>query len=188
MRTKILFLTLALLITNVPAYAQLKDENLLISPPPGFKVGFESDKNKVIMQEWVPQGQTVDEWTDMVTVQIFLGGKDLDDKQFADFMTKQWSSACQGGTGTPAASSLDNGYASSSFTLSCPLNTATGKPEYTLVKAIKGTDSFYAVQKAFRFTPSQEQIAQWSQYLNNVHVCDTRGDTHPCPTLKPIAP
>ncbi len=44
----------------------------------------------------------------------------------------------------------------------------------TWFKAIAGNDSFYVVQKAFKFEPSPEQLTQWLGYLNKVSVCDTR--------------
>ena len=68
----------------------------------------------------------------------------------------------------------------------CPRNKDTGKPEFTLLKAIGGKDSFYLVQKAFRFKPEKAQIEQWSRYLRTVFVCDTRIVDRACPaTGKP---
>jgi hypothetical protein len=67
------------------------------------------------------------------------------------------------------------------------LNQATGKPEKTWFKAIKGNDSFYVVQKAFKFDPSKEQIAQWMQYFRSVAVCDTRLADRPCPKLEKMS-
>jgi hypothetical protein len=46
-----------------------------------------------------------------------------------------------------------------------------------------GNDSFYIVQKAFRFEPAQEQISHWLQYLQTVNVCDTRLPDRACPDL-----
>ena len=63
----------------------------------------------------------------------------------------------------------------------CPLNQATGKPEITWFKAIQGNDSFYVVQKAFKFMPTNEQVVAWTQYLKSVQVCDTRIKGRECP-------
>jgi len=68
--------------------------------------------------------------------------------------------------------------------LRCPLNPASGKPEVTLFRAIKGTDSFYLVQRATRYEPTAEQIGQTAKYLASVNVCDTRAAEHPCPDMK----
>jgi hypothetical protein len=65
--------------------------------------------------------------------------------------------------------------------LSCPLNPSTQKVEYTYLKAIQGNDSFYLVQVAFRYEPSDEDVTQWMQYLKQVQVCDTRIPERACP-------
>jgi hypothetical protein len=65
------------------------------------------------------------------------------------------------------------------------LNKATGKPEITWFKAVRGNDSFYVVQKAFKFTPSAEQVTTWTQYLRGVAVCDTRLPDRTCPKTTP---
>jgi hypothetical protein len=48
------------------------------------------------------------------------------------------------------------------------------------MKAIQGRDSFYLVQKAYKFEPSAEQKKQWDDYLDSVSVCDTRRPERPC--------
>ena len=47
------------------------------------------------------------------------------------------------------------------WALGCKRNPATGKPEMTWFKALAGIDSFYVVQKAFKFVPSKDQVAKW---------------------------
>ena len=53
--------------------------------------------------------------------------------------------------------------------------------EISWFKAVQGNDSFYLVQKAFRFVPSKAQIARWVGYLKAVHVCDSRLPERACP-------
>jgi hypothetical protein len=67
-----LWLPLALVGAATPTQAQLKDENLLVALPQAFKVGFTDSSDGINMQEWVPASETVQNWTEMVTVQIFL--------------------------------------------------------------------------------------------------------------------
>jgi len=57
------------------------------------------------------------------------------------------------------------------------------KPEYTWFKAIQGNDSFYVVQKAFKFNPSEEQITQWTAFFRSIKVCDSRLKDRPCPKV-----
>jgi hypothetical protein len=178
-RDVVLLLLLPLLAA--PATAQLKDENLLVSLPPGFKVGFQASKNGMNMQELVPASETVESWTEMVTVQIFMGRRDLDPVRFLATVQQGWLGACKGSAPSRIASVPVNAYVGATMQLSCPLNPETGKPETALFKAIRGSDSFYSVQRAVRAIPTAEQTARITQYLEQVSVCDTRSPAHPCP-------
>ncbi len=89
---------------------QLKNENLLVGMPQGFKLGFKDSKNGMNMQEFIPAAETVQNWTEMVTVQVFLSRKDLEPPQFLALMQKQWAEACKGSTATPVATGKVNGY------------------------------------------------------------------------------
>jgi hypothetical protein len=169
-----------LLCLGTAAIAQLKNENLLVGLPQGFKVGFSEQRNGMNMQEWVPSNEAVQNWTEMVTVQVFLNRTDLDPVKFLTTLQQQWAGACKGSNATPAATSRVNGYLSASMLLRCPLLTSTGKPETTMVKTIKGNDSFYVVQRAVRAIPSPTQLEQTKKYLDGVSLCDTRLPAHPC--------
>ena len=88
------------------------------------------------------------------------------------------------GDAQPIVGSVENGYPSLLWILECPKNPATGKPELTWIKGVQGNDSFYVVQKAFKFTPSKEQITRWIGYLKGVMVCDSRIADRACPRTK----
>ncbi len=170
----------------LPAGAQLQDENLLVSLPQGFKVGTNQSRAGLIMQEWVPAGETVQNWTEMVTVQIFQKRPDIDPAQFLGLMEKQWAGACKGSSATPVSVSKVNGYTAATILLRCPLLAQTGKPETTMFRAIKGNDSFYLVQRAVRSVPDEARLQQVRQYLETVSLCDTRRPAHACPKLTPV--
>ncbi len=57
-------------LVATPAVAQLVNENLLVSMPDGYKVGFSTKKNRMIMNEMVPAAESVENWTEMITVQV----------------------------------------------------------------------------------------------------------------------
>jgi hypothetical protein len=75
------------------ARADLENENLLVTAPPGYKVGFSDKKPNMLMTEFVPAKETVENWTEMVTVQVFFGPK-ATPQQFMDDMAKRWRAAC----------------------------------------------------------------------------------------------
>ena len=162
----------------------LKNENLLVGMPQGFKLGFKDSKNGMNMQEFVPAAETVQNWTEMVTVQVFLSRKDLQPAPFLGAMQQQWAGSCNGSTATPVATGKVNGYVAASILLRCPLLASTGKPETTVLTAIKGNDSFYVVQRAVRSVPSPERLETMKKYIESVSVCDSRLPSRACPTVK----
>ena len=164
------------------ALAQLQNENLLVTMPQGFKVGFQDKKNNQQITEMVPSNETVKDWTEMVTVQIFFGLK-TKPEQFKDRIEKGWVSACAGGKAHPVSADAANGYPALIWVLSCERNPKTGKPEITWFKAMQGNDSFYVVQRAFRFMPEQAQMTKALAYLGTVTVCDSRRKDRACPRV-----
>jgi len=175
-------LGLVLLALPGAANADLVNENLLVQMPPGYKVGYRAERGTMVMNEMVPDGQTVNNWTEMVTVQIFHGLKAAPEK-FRDTLQQRWVAACPGASGAKVTSGTENGYPVLVWLLDCPKNPQTSEPEMTWFKAIAGNDSFYLVQKAFKFKPSQEQIDRWMAYLKSVAVCDTRIAARACPQM-----
>jgi len=169
-----------------PSQAQLKGENLIVTPPAGFKVGYKGTNNGMNMMEWVPAGETVQNWSEMVTVQIFNKRADLDPAQFLGRLQQQWLTACQGSKPASILTGKANGYTASMMMLHCPLLAATGKPETTMFRAIKGNDSFYVVQRAVRAAASADQVEKMKQYLGEVSVCQAGSSQHPCPALTPL--
>ena len=167
-----------------PARAQLKNENLLVAMPDGYIVGFQDKNAKQQMTEMVPRGQSVKDWTDMVTVQIFFRMTDVTPEAYKQRLEKLWAENCKGAQSNPVGQGNERGLPVTVWIAFCPLNKETGKLELTMLKAIGGKDSFYLVQKAFRFKPDKAQIEQWSRYLRGVSVCDSRVPERACPQTK----
>jgi len=163
----------------LPAFA-LSAENLLVAMPPGYKVGHQAHNAKQLISEMVPASETVDTWTEMVTVLIYFGQKGSL-IGYRSKMEKDWAAVCAGAKSAPVGGGLVNGYTTMTWRQTCPLNKATGKPEITWFKAIAGNDSFYVMQKAFKSEPTAEQAAAALQYLDGVSVCDTRIPERKCP-------
>ena len=183
MRNCLQWLLLGMAMVAGAVSAQVKDETLLLDPPIGYKVDSKEEKGNIVLIEMVPEGQSAKAWTEMLSIQFFLGVTTTSPQKFQAALQKQWLSVCTKGQFAPVADGAENGYPFAVWSLSCPLNEETGKPEITYFKAIQGADSFYLVQKAFRFDPSQEQVGQWMKYLRFVSVCDTRSAAHPCPRV-----
>jgi hypothetical protein len=160
-------------------------ENLLFSPPKDFKVGYHTDRN--MMTEWVPSTETVDDWTQMLTVQVFRGAT-VDAASFLQGIGKRYMDACPGTTAKGVYTGQVNGYVVSMLVLKCPRNPDTGKPETTAFRVIKGKDALYSVQRAWRSVPSDQEIDDVMHALAKVTVCDTRAPEHPCPSFDSLVP
>jgi hypothetical protein len=173
------FTALALTLAS-PSARALEGEVLLVTVPKGYKIGYEKKAGNQIMTEMVPQAETVKDWTEMVTVQIFLNMRGVTPAQYRQRIQNMWSQACDGSEFANVKAGDDGGYPTLTWLSKCPHNNATGKPELTWMKAIQGRDSFYLVQKAYKFEPSAEQKATWGAYLDSVSVCDTRRPERPC--------
>jgi len=167
--------------------APLQGENLLFSPPFNFKVGFQSDKNGRSMTEWVPRSETVEDWSQMLTVQIFRGAT-VEAPAFLQKLAEGYMGACPGTTARGIFTGKINGYVVSMLVLKCPKNPETGKPETTAFRLIKGNDALYGVQRAWRSLASDQEISNVMHELARVTVCDTRSADHPCPDLTPVVP
>jgi hypothetical protein len=178
---RLLLAALAFGLLVAPAAAEFVNENLLMTAPSGYHVDFQDkDKNSQIA-EWVPEGETVDDWTEMITVLTFFNAA-ARPEIYMHNIERYWRENCPGAEEAhQIASVVENGYASLVFLLNCPRNPKTGKLEMTWFKAIRGNDSLYVVQKAFKFAPAKEQIGRWMGFLRAVRVCDSRLPERACP-------
>lgn len=179
---RILQLTVAALALTfaAPSVQALENETLLVAMPKGYKVGFQKRAGNQAISEFVPQAETVEAWTEMVTVQIFFNLRNVTPAQYRTRMEESWAKACARSEFSKVKEDVENGYPTLTWFQKCPKNTQTGKPELTWMKAIQGRDSFYLVQKAFKFEPTAEQRKEWGNYLDSVRVCDTRLPERPC--------
>ena len=140
------------------------------------------------IEEYVPKGQSVQDWTEMLTVQDMPGSAHVAPRTFLDVMAQGWMGACPDGSVTLLREAVENGYPVAVMQMTCPNNPGTGKPEYTWMKGIQGGQRFHLVQKAFRFTPEREQLIPWVKYLSAVVVCDPKDSAHACPVVEAVIP
>ena len=87
------YVAMVLLLLPVFSWAELKDENLLQVLPAGYKIDFQTKKDTMLMSEMVPQDETVNNWSEMVTTQVFLGLKAVTPEDLQARMQKTWASA-----------------------------------------------------------------------------------------------
>lgn len=165
------------------ASAQLQGENLLQPMPAGYRIAFQDRQGGIVTTEMVPERESSEEWTEMLTTQLYIGLKSVSPAQFRAESQRKWLEGCKEGSYREVAEGDEKGYPIAVWLLSCPYSRAPGRPEMTWFKAIRGSDAFYVVQKSFRFEPTGEQAAFWMRYLRELSVCDTRIPERACPQV-----
>ena len=78
-----------------PAAAAFVNENLITTAPAGYHVGFRNKSDDGLITEWVPAGETVENWTEMVTVQVFYHLK-VSPEAFMSNLEARWQRSCPG--------------------------------------------------------------------------------------------
>ena len=163
---------------------QFKGENLLQSTPRDYKLAASGRNGNVLTDEMIPESEHIDRWTEMLTTQIYMGGIDVSQPEsFYQRVDAAWRKACPSSSGELIKTGTENGYPFAFWMQACAENPGSGKPDYTWFKAIQGNDSFYLIQKSWRYAPSPEEIKRWTRYLGSIAVCDSRLPERSCAAL-----
>ena len=170
----------AFLFSLSQVMAATEGETLQMTLPEGYEKGFSDGNAQQQIVEFVPIGQSVQDWQELLTVQVFYGLNTVPARQFAQTLMDRAADSCAGAAGNLIRNEPENGYDVSLFMVSCPGDGAEVRPEWTIFKGIAGKDSFYLVHKAWAYRPDREAVVEWSQFLYGVGLCDTRRDDAPC--------
>jgi hypothetical protein len=131
----------------------------------GFVVGNQQSANGASITEEVPAGETVDQWTRMVTTQSFVGLADrVDAKRFLEVLANSAAGSC---SGAKASQLGDDG---AEIRLDCPLNPQTRSPETFIAKAVTEGHDLHVFQVAWRRIPSAADLAWGQHYLDGISV------------------
>ena len=154
----LLALSMSLGLAVSPAAA---DE--LVSPVlPGFVVGFEASNDQQSIREEVPAGESVQDWTRMVTTQRFAGAAArLTPSDLLGVIARNLAAACPGARTSPVVTGSLSGKATARFRADCPLLAQTGKPETFVILVISDGEDLHVKQAAFRRDPTERDI-QWA--------------------------
>jgi hypothetical protein len=157
------------------------DEKMVATPPANFKLDFTHREGAIVMLEYVPQAESVADWTAMVTYQTF---SDPAHRVPLGKLTADTANNFMAACGTWDAKEIEkgavNGYAFVIWRLVCPYNPKTGKAENVHIKEIRGVENLFVAQYAFRANPSAETDATALDFVRNIGACHTRKPGHPC--------
>jgi hypothetical protein len=172
------------------AAEQQSSEQLFVQPPKGWAVGYHDSKGTVDVTEVLPPGQTLKEWTEMLTVQMMTG---LATKPPQDVLKDQLEivkNACEDIGAGQLSLAVENGYETAMRAVACPKSKQWKDGELSLYKVISAKDRTYVVWRSWRgpafdkeHLPVPVEITnEWLAFMRQVVVCDTRDPRHACPT------
>jgi hypothetical protein len=186
---RLLVPALLTLICSVSAAAALQGENLLVPPLAGWQEAYKASGNGKNMVEYVPLGQSIDNWTEMATIEVFIGRGGYDPSTLQQKVAEGFRLNCDALHVDDLGGGLTSTLPAKRWVVSCSKVKETGLGEITYFEAISGKNNFYLVQRIWR-GPAFDlahapvpptKIKEWEQYMNGLAVCDSRDPARPCP-------
>lgn len=168
-------------------------EQLYLTPPKDWTVAFHNrlgnTGHQVDFTELVPAGQTVQDWKEMVVVQMLMSKPSHTPQEILEEQLPQVQQSCEAVEAGPIQASTENGYDSALRVVSCSRNKRWGKGEINVYRVIRGRDRTYVLSRSWRgeaFAKDRSPVppdvlSSWSAYLLQAVLCDSRDAEHPCP-------
>ncbi|WP_299942524.1 hypothetical protein [uncultured Microbulbifer sp.] len=154
-------------------------ETVTVVTPEGYKVASTKQEKGLIVHQMIPEGETLDNWQEMLVVQIFpFGGVEM--LEYEAFYRQRKLPMCDETSTTLVQKGREYGYDFALFNTSCSTAPAARR-ETVLIKAILGKDRTFVVAKTWRFAAGEAEMATWTQYLEGVSLCDSRIAGVECP-------
>ena len=138
----------------------------------GFVIGFEKANADQSILERIPKGESVQQWTRMLTSQRFNGrARDPGPEQLLVNIRGLLAHSCPGATTSPIVAMTVSGRPAARMRADCPLNGQTGLPETFFIIAFAGISDLFAEQVAFRHVPSDADVMFAMKDLQQVRWC-----------------
>lgn len=208
-------LTLALALTPLAAQAQTADTDEQTGKQTGEQTGEQAGERFFVAlpQQWtevarsrqqgakvvayVPQGQTAEAWTDMLSLQVYPEMTALPARAFYERSLKNVQDTCDNPQAGALQTGLSNDYPAAFWVLGCGLNRAIGRGETSFFRLIQGDGGLYMAQRTWRTDPYLDGSGpgipaqahdQAIELLSSFGVCDPTDPDHPCPDMGASTP
>ena len=174
-RYRVITLMVLALCVSCPSWALSPGDNLLTPQPKGWKIGHTNAQKGVSqIMEMVPEGQTVENWNRMITVQIFYTLRNVEPSQFANKMGSSFRQACPKTEVRRVPQDRINGRPTARFYFHNP-ECGRRAAESLLMLVLQGNDALHVIQYAWRpAPPTEKELQEANAYLNRIRFCDTR--------------
>ena len=151
------------------------NERLVLSLPDGWDIGSYSVKENRVMTEWLPPGQTIENWSERITIYVFRAVDKMTVAGFAQRILGNSQVACVTTHSELGEVKEDSKYPMLELMLECEKDDQLHEIRY---KLIDGKYNFYVVQCSWRgesknhrrLNRSRETNQPWSFFLSGVGV------------------
>ncbi len=160
-------------LVATPGHAREPKEHLVQTVPAGFSEVSTRSQPGMVIDEYVPAGETLGTWTRQILVQhfVFKNGYPPPPSRYVNFLIQTWQQGCPGAAKPKVGVGYDaSGRPAGAAELDCPHNPKTGKPEHTFFQIIRATGKLYVVQYAFRYEPSDADRVSAVNFLRTAHI------------------
>lgn len=174
-------------------------EALHFDRPARFAPGAPRLQGNMRVLELVPHGETLDDWTEMLTFTSETGVRDRDVKRHVQTLVDLQRRRCGELEATLSEVRREEGHAVIDFQTVCragPEGPAAGlrRLEFLRGKVIQGRDGFHTVQRAWHSDTATSPSpigdgrlrAEWDAFLDSVDLCDRRRRDRPCKGALPV--
>ncbi|GAA0572517.1 hypothetical protein [Caenispirillum bisanense] len=147
-----------------------------------------SRQQNVDMITFVPQGQSLQGWKDMIILQVYREMTALPAESLRERTVSALRAACDEASAGALQTGLSNNYPSAFWITACTRNSQSGQGEIAYFRSLQGNDNLYLVQRVWNTPPfdssapavsdaeKQEAIA----ILRALTVCQPGDARHPC--------
>jgi len=184
--------------------AEPRSEVLFVYPPDGWQLGFETEVGNIRFYEYLPAGQTVSDWTELITVQIVENTRDLNPMDMARDLRTRFITECGKLTYRgPDRLNMD-GYLAARLYVECADPSAAQRPggakyrkhEVAAFQIIQGKRDIYVIERAWhggaRNHPGapygRADLWGWDGFWHGIEVCDAKDRDRTCFGLGLLSP
>jgi hypothetical protein len=161
-------------------------EKLHLVLPEGYKVGYSNSNSNMRIFEYVPEGQSIEQWTTMTTVIVMALHTAPDIDALLQAMSETFVRGCEvRAVVSQPKRFLDVGYPAGTQSVICGKTRRFGQGEALFYKAMQGKTGFFLVQQAWRFPPAanSRDIPLTAEMTKSAHA--RLADVHLCPSRAP---
>ncbi len=130
-----------------------KGEFYLAALPPGWGKRAEAADALGHHGDWLPEGQSLEDWTDRMTLQVVPQLAGEPPRDFLDRMANLRAETCEAMFATEVESASVNGFPAGFRIIACTRDKRTGTGEVRLLRVVTGASALYVIQRTFRVAP-----------------------------------